>query len=94
MPPTVTGTVLDGIISGVLEDLHERQLMVTSDNLREATELVAPAIDPIPRLTAPGLSVISEIKRSSPSNGQLAAFMTLPHWLISTAPVEPLLSAF
>ncbi|MDU7025925.1 MAG: indole-3-glycerol-phosphate synthase TrpC, partial [Cutibacterium acnes] len=53
MPPTVTGTVLDGIISGVLEDLHERQLMVTSDNLREATELVAPAIDPIPRLTAP-----------------------------------------
>ena len=73
MPPTVTGTVLDGIISGVLEDLHERQLMVTSDNLREATELVAPAIDPIPRLTAPGLSVISEIKRSSPSNGQLAA---------------------
>lgn len=41
MPPTVTGTVLDGIISGVLEDLHERQLMVTSDNLREATELVA-----------------------------------------------------
>ena len=73
MPPTVTGTVLDVIISGILEDLHERQLMVTSDNLREAIELVAPAIDPIPRLTAPGLSVISEIKRSSLSNSQLAA---------------------
>ena len=73
MVPTVTGTVLDEIIAGVLEDLHERQLMVTSDNLREAIELVAPAIDPVPRLTAPGLSVISEVKRSSPSKGQLAA---------------------
>ncbi|MSS45523.1 indole-3-glycerol phosphate synthase TrpC [Cutibacterium sp. WCA-380-WT-3A] len=72
MSPTTTGTVLDGIIAGVLKDLHERQLMVTSDNLREAIELVAPAIDPIPRLTSPGLSVISEVKRSSPSKGQLA----------------------
>ena len=59
MSPTVTGTILDEIIAGVLEDLHERQLMVTSDNLREAIDLVTPAIDPVPRLTAPGLSVIS-----------------------------------
>ncbi len=72
MSPTVTGTILDEIIAGVLEDLHERQLMVTSDNLREAIDLVTPAIDPVPRLTAPGLSVISEVKRSSPSKGHLA----------------------
>ncbi|MDO4411942.1 indole-3-glycerol phosphate synthase TrpC [Cutibacterium sp.] len=72
MSPTVTGTVLDEIIAGVLKDLHERQLMVTEDNLRDAIELVKPAIDPIPRLTAPGLSVISEVKRSSPSKGHLA----------------------
>ena len=81
MPPTVTGTVLDGIISGVLEDLHERQLMVTSDNLREATELVACRLS----------------QKSSGRARQTASwllFMTLPHWLISTAPVEPLLSAF
>jgi len=65
MPPTVTGTALVEIIAGVLEDLHECQLMVTSDNLREAIELVAPAIDPVPRLIAPGLSVISEVKRAS-----------------------------
>ena len=65
MPPTVTGTALVEIIAGVLEELHERQLMVTSDNLREAIELVARAIDPVPRLIAPGLSVISEVKRSS-----------------------------
>lgn len=72
MSVTHTGTVLDEIIAGVLEDLHDRQLMVTEASLRGAIELVAPPLDPIARLRAPGLSVIAEVKRSSPSKGSLA----------------------
>ncbi|MFZ1410834.1 MAG: indole-3-glycerol phosphate synthase TrpC, partial [Micropruina sp.] len=36
-------------------------------------EAVAPAVDPLPALRAPGLSVIAEVKRSSPSKGNLAS---------------------
>ncbi len=67
-----TGTVLDEIIAGVLEDLHERQVLVEEASLREAIELIEPALDPLPRFAAPGLSVIAEVKRSSPSKGALA----------------------
>ena len=70
--PRQTGTVLDGIIAGVLADLRERQLMVSEASLRGAIEMVAPALDPKPALRRPGLSVISEVKRSSPSKGALA----------------------
>lgn len=70
--PRQTGTVLDGIIAGVVTDLRERQLMVSEASLRGAIELVAPALDPVPALRRPGLSVISEVKRSSPSKGSLA----------------------
>ncbi|MCI1749547.1 MAG: indole-3-glycerol phosphate synthase TrpC [Acidipropionibacterium sp.] len=67
-----TGTVLDSIISGVLIDLRERQLMVSEASLRGAIDLLAAPLDPLPALRRPGLSVISEVKRSSPSKGALA----------------------
>lgn len=67
-----TGTVLDGILSGVLTDLRERQLMVSETSLRGAIDLLATPLDPLPALRRPGLSVISEVKRSSPSKGALA----------------------
>lgn len=70
--PRQTGTVLDEIIAGVLTDLRERQLLVDEASLEEAIQMVRPAIDPLPGLRADGLSVISEVKRSSPSKGHLA----------------------
>ncbi|KOV65274.1 indole-3-glycerol phosphate synthase [Streptomyces sp. MMG1121] len=40
--------------------------------LRSRAADAAPAIDPLPAFRAPGVSVIAEVKRKSPSNGALA----------------------
>jgi len=67
--------VLDQIIEGVREDLAERKKLV---ELYELNELVAkisevnPVIDVLPSLQSSNLSVIAEVKRSSPSKGALA----------------------
>lgn len=65
-------TVLDDIIVGVREDLAERQLSRPQAVVEEAAAAQPPARDPLPGLLAPGLSVIAEVKRSSPSKGHLA----------------------
>lgn len=70
--PRQTGTVLDEIIAGVLTDLRERQELVEEASLREAVELIDPPMDPQRALRGDGLSVISEVKRASPSKGRLA----------------------
>jgi len=67
--------VLDQIIEGVREDLAERKKLV---ELNELNELVAkisevnPVINVLPSLQSSNLSVIAEVKRSSPSKGALA----------------------
>jgi len=67
--------VLNQIIEGVREDLAERKKLV---ELNELNELVAkisevnPVIDVLPSLQSSNLSVIAEVKRSSPSKGALA----------------------
>jgi indole-3-glycerol phosphate synthase len=65
-------SVLDEIIDGVRTDLAERQAAVPLDELRRAVEPAPPALDPLPALAAPGVSVIAEVKRRSPSKGALA----------------------
>ena len=65
-------TVLDEIIAGVVEDLEARRARRPLDDLVAAVETMAPTLDPLPALRAPGLSVIAEVKRSSPSKGALA----------------------
>jgi len=65
-------TVLDEIIAGVVEDLAVRQAKRPFTELVEAATAAPPALDPMPALRAPGLSVIAEVKRSSPSKGALA----------------------
>ncbi len=66
-------SVLDEIIVGVREDLARRQELVSLDDLKEMAARCDPALDPMPGYRAPGISVIAEVKRSSPSRGSLAA---------------------
>jgi len=66
-------TVLDDIVDGVRADLAERQRAVTVADLRAAAEQAAPPVDPMPAFRAPGVSVIAEVKRRSPSKGDLAS---------------------
>lgn len=66
-------TVLDEIIAGVVEDLAERRSALPLADLQAHANRVPPALDPLPALRAPGLAVIAEVKRSSPSKGALAA---------------------
>lgn len=66
-------TVLDEIIVGVREDLAKRQAVRSQADLERAVAELPSALDVMPALVAPGLSVIAEVKRASPSKGYLAA---------------------
>lgn len=63
---------LDDIIGGVREDLALRQATTSLERLKERAQVVDPALDPMPLFRGPGVSVIAEVKRSSPSRGALA----------------------
>ena len=64
-------SVLASIIEGVREDLAARRLPMAQ--LHEALE-IAPAVrDCLPNLISAEISVIAEVKRSSPSKGALAS---------------------
>ncbi|WP_345461245.1 indole-3-glycerol phosphate synthase TrpC [Nocardioides marinquilinus] len=65
-------TVLDDIVAGVRDDLARRQAQTPLADVRAALADVAPPRDPMPHLRAPGSSVIAEVKRRSPSKGDLA----------------------
>lgn len=65
-------TVLDDIIIGVREDLAAREALVPLENMKEAAALAPPARDARAALLGPGIAIISEVKRSSPSKGALA----------------------
>ncbi len=65
-------TVLDDILAGVREDLEVRMAAVPIDQLKERARHAKPALDPFPILKGDGVSVIAEVKRSSPSRGVIA----------------------
>jgi indole-3-glycerol phosphate synthase len=65
-------TVLDSILDGVREDLAQRQGEVSLAELKARVNSVAPALDPLPAFRAAGVSIIAEVKRKSPSKGELA----------------------
>ncbi len=64
-------SVLDSIIEGVREDLAVRRLPMAQ--IAEAIDQAAPVNDPLNVLLANEMSVIAEVKRSSPSKGNLAS---------------------
>jgi indole-3-glycerol phosphate synthase len=65
-------SVLESIIDGVREDLAVREAALPFDELKALSVQAAPPIDVIAALNAPGVGVIAEVKRSSPSRGALA----------------------
>lgn len=66
-------SVLDEIIEGVRADLAERQARVSLDELKERAARAPQAKDGVAALRGEGVTVICEVKRSSPSKGALAA---------------------
>ncbi len=66
-------SVLDQIIEGVREDLARRSASRPLADVRAALADAPAPRDPMPHLRAPGASVIAEVKRRSPSKGDLAA---------------------
>src|SRR4051794_12435763 len=80
MPTTATPpkgnpcvNVLDDIVDGVRADLAVRQASVSLDELKAKAAKRSDAKDAAAMLRRPGVQVIAEVKRSSPSKGALAA---------------------
>jgi indole-3-glycerol phosphate synthase len=65
--------VLDEILDGVRADLAERQRHVSLDHLKEMARRAPSPLDAMAVLRAEGVTVIAEVKRASPSRGQMAA---------------------
>jgi indole-3-glycerol phosphate synthase len=65
-------SVLDDIVAGVRIDLDRRRQHASVADLRAALADVDPPRDPMPAFRAAGSSVIAEVKRRSPSKGDLA----------------------
>ncbi len=65
-------SVLDEIVAGVREDVAARQALLPLDRVKAAAAAAPPAFDAFAALRAPGVGVIAEVKRRSPSKCSLA----------------------
>jgi indole-3-glycerol phosphate synthase len=68
-----TVSVLDEILVGVRAELAERQANVPLDVLKERAQQRPSPRDAVAALRQPGVGVIAEVKRASPSRGSIAA---------------------
>ncbi|HWS36617.1 MAG TPA: indole-3-glycerol phosphate synthase TrpC [Actinoplanes sp.] len=64
--------VLEEILAGVREDVAARQAALPLEKVRELAAAAPPAIDAYAALRKPGVAVIAEVKRASPSKGAIA----------------------
>lgn len=72
-----TGTVLDSIIAGVIEDMNARKAQTPLPNMQKLAADAAPARNAHEALAGgrnnpAGVGIIAEVKRASPSAGPLA----------------------
>jgi indole-3-glycerol phosphate synthase len=65
--------VLGDIVAGVREDVAAREALIPLPEMRARAADVPPAKDALAALRAPGVGVIAEVKRRSPSKGALAS---------------------
>ena len=65
-------SVLDDIVAGVREDVAAREALLPLPEVKAAALRARPARDALAALLAPGVGVIAEVKRRSPSKGDLA----------------------
>jgi indole-3-glycerol phosphate synthase len=65
-------SVLDDILVGVRADVAARETLVPMQRLKQDARTVAPPLDALTVLRRRGVSVIAEVKRRSPSRGELA----------------------
>ncbi len=63
---------LEELLAGVRADLADREQQVPLDELKARAARQDPVRDPMQGYRADGISIIAEVKRSSPSKGQLA----------------------
>jgi indole-3-glycerol phosphate synthase len=74
VPEVGAMTVLDDIVAGVRQDLAAREAATPLDRLKEIAQRRPSALDGAARLRLDdAVTIIAEVKRSSPSRGQLAA---------------------
>jgi len=66
------GSVLDAIVDGVREDLAAREAAIDFREVKRRSAAAPPPRDVMAALRAPGIGVIAEVKRRSPSKGSLA----------------------
>ena len=68
-----SASVLDSIIEGVRADVATREAVVSMAEIRAAAEAAPAPRDVLAALREPGIGVIAEVKRASPSAGELAS---------------------